>query len=213
METTKLIDSLTKNLKPVRRLIHPIKRAVIWFVSSLLFVSLGIYWSGILQRFSPESANTFFILETITILWFTFSTACLAFLLSVPGRFKPRMIGYALVPLLSWVGLLFIQNGAFFPVFSFKSLSSVPGGCCARDLATLCVVPALIIFSMLRLASPQKRSFIGYVGLLSSFGLAAFGLQFICGALSSPVHVLMFHVSPAVGLSLLGLFFGKVLIK
>ncbi|MBT5954602.1 DUF1109 family protein [bacterium] len=213
METTKLIHSLSKNLKPVRRLMSPIKRAIIWFVISILCVSIGVYWSGILQKFTPESANTFFILESIAILCFTFSASCLAFLLSVPGRFKSNMIWYTLVPLISWIILLIIQSGAFFSIFSVDLLSSTPGGMCPRDLATLCVVPALIIFSMIRLASPQKKSLIGYIGLLSSFGLAAFGLQFTCGALSSPLHVLMFHVSPAVGLALLGIFLGKILIK
>ncbi len=86
--TSKLISQLSRELRPVRRLLNPDARALFWIGSVSL--TLGIY--TLLHGLRPDIAEAFaqptFTTEWVAALLTGVSSATAAFHLSVPGCAK-----------------------------------------------------------------------------------------------------------------------------
>ena len=105
MKTEELIGRLAAELRPVRRLAHPLRRCATWLAFALLVVGAAIVWSGpredLMERLArpQDAAQILFALSTGVL------AAVAAFELSLPDR-AARWALLPVVPALGWVGTM-----------------------------------------------------------------------------------------------------------
>jgi hypothetical protein len=146
----------------------------------------------------------------MTIAAATVATA----LLSAAAAFVSSVPGLERTPLQRWVPLLSL--GAWIGVLT---LSITAGGrigrtdprilhvACIVQISLLALVPAWMLFAMLRRALPLERRWSSGLATLAAVALAASGTQFIC-PIDDPLHLLVGHAVPVAALALAGAFLG-----
>jgi hypothetical protein len=173
--TQQLIESLAKDLEPVRRLRPPLVRAVLWLaiVASVaavllaLFAHLDIFlgrWNGhALEMISPLLTGILGVLA--------------AFHISIPGRSR-WWLAAPLPALAVWLATSgygcyrhWLEQGA-------DGWHVGNSGRCFMFILAVSVPLALFLFFMLRSARPLIPRQVASMGALGVAGLAAFLLQF-----------------------------------
>lgn len=198
--TDQLIEQLSEELRPVRRLPAPGVRALLWLALCgalcaaliLLFAHPAMY----LSRFAvPRIA-----VETIATGLTAIAATLAAFELSVPDR-SPRWAWLPVPPFLVWLGasgLGCLQNG-----FSLGGPGALIGhsGHCFRFIVAVSVPLSLGLFWRLRRARPIDPLPVAALGTLATAASAAFLIQFFHN-FDVTVIDLAFHLA-AVGLIVL----------
>jgi hypothetical protein len=198
MQTEQLIQSLTAQLQPVKRMPAPALRALGWLgaagVIGLLLVrryaNLGLFMDRLqIPHIALEWAGS--SLTAITAI-------VVAFVLSIPGRSR-HWAWLPLAPFALWLGASGI--GCF---NNDLGLGPLPGGesaGCFMFIAAVSVPLALALFWMLRRAHPIAPLPVALFGTLGVAATAASLLQFF-HPFDATLLDLMFHLA-AVGLVML----------
>lgn len=210
MNTKKFIDRLVHSARAVKPLASPEKRVGAWLLIAVICLFIGIILTGFSPRYTELWSSPLQLIETIAILLTTLAAAVIAFFLSVPGRFKGRMLWFIVVPFLVWCGSIGFRIWEMYGTVGVKQIMAVTGYACVTDLFFLGLIPSILIFVMVGLAAPLKKGATGMFAVMAGIGLAAFGLQFTCNLLSDPLHVWIFHVLPVIGIGVCGFFVGKL---
>jgi len=213
VKTSDLIKSLSREVKPVKRLAAPHWRFFAWLFLACTSVLVGILLMGPRGDLGARFIEWSFWIECATLFVATVVSAYAAFLMSVPGMKFSRWL--TLVPLISlifWLVLLGYRmlSGALSgdPQAITCSASSI----CAQDILILAWLPSAILIIMIRRAAPIRLALNGLFILLSAGAVAALGTQFVCCD-SSPMHALLWHFVPVVVIALLGWWIGKKVLR
>jgi len=202
MESTHLIDLLSTELAPVKRLRPPFVRALIWLGAVGLFLGIIIWVSGLRPDLSVQMDKTRFIAETTAILLTGIIAAFAAFRAAIPGT--PGWTLLTPVPtLLLW--LLFLGKGCLDDLDSGRFAWAISTHC-LQQIGWTGLVSGVPMLVMLRRAAPLQRVPLAVLAGLASASLAAFAMS-LYHSYDTSVIVLISH-----GLIISGLVVGFGLI-
>lgn len=202
MDSTRLIDLLSTELPPVRRLRPPEVRALGWLSVTGLFLGLIIWTNGLRPDFDRMAAQPRFLGETAAILLTGITAALAAFKLSVPGT-APALRYLPLLPLTGW--LLLIGKGCL----DDANAGTLYWGISTHCLQQICwtgLVSGVPMLLMLRRAAPFERLPLALLAGLASASLAAFAMS-LYHSYDTSLIVLLSH---GLIMALLTLGFGLV---
>lgn len=213
MEINDLIHKLSQNVKPVRRLPPVSILLLVWLAGALLCLFWGVRMVGCRLDLGMRCCEPTFILESVLLLSAAIFAAASALAMSVPGTtgtYLLRRLTFVFLGL--WILVLFYRAGQWITEQGYSALPAGLEGYCPLDLFLLGLLPALLLLVLLRRAAPLDLGWSGILALLAVGSLAAFGVQFTC-VFGSPIHVLIYHALPVIGLGLTGYFLGRWLLR
>jgi Negative regulator of sigma F len=171
MDTNQLIRILADDVRPVRRLPHPMARAAVWFAISVPYVVaiVAAYeWAGYAATLPIDWP---FLIEELATVATAVTAAIAAFCCIVPGRDR-RIAFLPIVPLAVWLASLGRECAAEWLRVGANSLSFRVGWECLPPAALIGVVPAIVLVAMLRRGAPlYPRSTV----MLGALAVAALG--------------------------------------
>jgi len=207
--TPDLIDALSANLAPVRRLRPPVTRAACWLLLAALLLAVLAVSQGIRPDLSQRLREPTFILSMSGALLTGVLAAVAAFMLSLPDRSRVCLLlpAPALLLWLSTIGYQCLTN--------WVSLepNGIRLGETARCFATLVLTSSplsLAMLLMLRYAAPLRPTGVTLTGSLAVAAITATALS-LFHELDATVMILMWNLGTAalfVGLG--GAFGGKM---
>jgi len=204
------INNLTSQLKPVKPSAAPMTRFILWFgfcFSAVLMTMLG------LQDFRPgfvsQLGHIHFLSETGMSLLPLLSAGLISYYLSIPGHnITSKWLYWAILPF--GLFLLFILLG----VAGYNSLESSMLGkrsFCHIEVFVLSWIPISFMGYQMKKSYPLVNFrflfLVGLAGACIPMGL----MQVAC--MHIPLHILNFHIAPALGVILIFLFLGKRFIR
>jgi hypothetical protein len=207
--TTRLIEALSAQAMPVRRLRPPLVRAGAW----LLVAALVMVLLALLYGFRPDLAGRLrqpdFALALVGALLTGVLAAVAAFHVSLPDRSRAWLL-LPLPPLVLWVST--IGYGCLTDWVSIGP-EGVEFGATLQCFATLLIasVPSsVVLLVMLRHTARLQPSVVAMAGGLASAGLAAVALM-LFHEIDASVLVLLWNIGVAALLVALAGLFGRSL--
>lgn len=205
--TPDLIESLSKNLKPVRRLRPPVTRAVCWLLLAAVVVGLVAVSQGIRPDLATRIHDPSFAAGMIGAILTGVFAAVAAFLVSLPDRSRL----WLLLPAPAVV--LWLANVGYQCLTQWVSMGpdGVGLGETSRCLATLVLTGlplSLAMVIMLRYAAPLRPTAVTFMGSLSVAAITATALSLFHSG-DATLMIIMFNIGTAVLFVGLGGLFGR----
>lgn len=208
MKSDALIDALVSDLKAVRRLPSAAARARYWSALASVSVASGTWALGTRADLRQRLGQPAFWWEALALLTLSWCAARSAFQLSVPGAADSRHArGLPWLVVLVW---LFSIVARYFG--GAHDHAQLAGWTCVERMLWLALLPALLLFVMLRKAAAFDRPWTSLLALLAAAALGMLGTQVVC-AKDDPTHVLFWHFAPVLVLTLAGGCAGKWLLS
>ncbi|RME62002.1 MAG: DUF1109 domain-containing protein [Candidatus Dadabacteria bacterium] len=201
-----LIDKLVEDLKPTKKVFSPARAGVKWALIALLCLLAGLSFTGIRENLSEVLSSPFLLLETVLLILFAIFASAWAFTLSVPGAEKK--INCILPALTISTFLILLGLRAYLYGINWKTVSPSFGFGCTASVVLFGVVPAFILFAIIKRSAPVKPGLAGAVALLAGFSIGVIGIQFSCHQ-TDPMHILVWHLLPVLFVGLVGVKLGK----
>ncbi len=206
MKTEHLIEKLIQTNRPVKRLTTPVLSFLKWAFVSMLCMGVGVSLFGLISDLESVVFQNGFTFQFLCSLMLALMSALSAFILSVPDEEKTWVNILPLATLALW--LLSISQSFYFN----EIIKGGIGVNCVRDIVVLSIVPAALLFAMLRRAAPLNKGKVGTFAALSVASLGALGTQFICHN-DDPLHLILWHYLPVLFIGFSGFFLGKFLLN
>lgn len=205
--TPDLIESLSKNLKPVRRLRPPVMRAACWLLLAAVVVGLLAVSQGIRPDLAARVHDPSFAAGMIGAILTGVLAAVAAFLVSLPDRSRLWLLlpAPAVVLWLSNIGYQCLSDWVSF------GPAGVSIGEATRCLATLVLTSlplSLAMLVMLRYAAPLRPTAVTCMGSLSVAAITATALSLFHSG-DATLMIIMFNIGTAVMFVGLGGLFGR----
>ncbi|EFI52745.1 DUF1109 domain-containing protein [Afipia sp. 1NLS2] len=209
--TPDLIESLSKNLKPVRRLRPPVTRAACWLLLATVVVGLVAVSQGIRPDLATRIHDLSFAAGMIGAILTGVLAAVAAFLVSLPDRSRL----WLLLPAPAVV--LWLANIGYQCLTQWVSMGpdGVGLGETSRCLATLVLTGlplSLAMVIMLRYAAPLRPTAVAVMGSLSVAAITATALSFFHSG-DATLMIIMFNIGTAMMFVGLGGLFGRRMIQ
>ena len=212
MSTEDLIQQLTHDLQPVRRLRPVAVRIAGWLVVAVASLGLGLSVMGIRRELGDAVDRTDFAIESVLLIVTALSAAVGALLVSVPGadrirhlRVLPIVVGTATVLWALGDLLMAAATGAPAGVMT-------PGWYCVYTTAGIAAIPSVVLFVMIRRAAPLHAARAGFLALLATAAVGVIGANFMC-PYDRPLHMLLWHAAPLMLFAGLGAGLGTWLLR
>ncbi len=198
-----LIAALVSDLRPVRPLANPTRRAVRFGAVACGAVGAAVSLAGARQDLAARLRDAAFLGETALLLA-SFGAATWSALAScVPGAAWRGTRSWLMAALGAWLALIAARY-ALQPNVTAIGV----GLACVRRMLLFGIVPACVLMLMLRRAAPLERGTSGFLACLSAGSLAVLGTRLLC-AKEDALHVLFFHFTPLVALAVSGSLLGR----
>lgn len=215
MDTNELIDALTRDLQPVRRLQAPCMRAAALCGFALAAVAAVIHvlggprpdWRDVLH--SPALMAGDLLMPVAGFL-----AAVAAFILAVPDTKIRRPVVLLLgLATLAWAGICLKAAAAVTLQDIHAEFHEIAeSAACVKALVFMSAIPLAASFFMALRAAPVWRGWAGYALTLSMASFGAFGMRFFCPS-DAPSHLMLWHFLPVVILSVFGGLLGRVILR
>jgi len=204
-----LIQSLSKNLNPIKKPGNILIASGIWLLVSWLYVifaaiQIGPIRVGALQALTQSSH---FALESTTGLMVSGLFCLLAFRESIPGRDNDQIMWLAILVAAVWVGIhiIGIITPALEPSMEGKRAH------CVMEAFFYSIPPLLLGYSWIFRRYPLNTIRTGvYLGI-SAGAIPALLMQFAC--MYKPMHILSHHIAPIMVITLIGALTGFLFSK
>jgi hypothetical protein len=187
MTEQQLIHRLVGDLRPVRRLPSPARRAATWMVVAIVYVLATSLALGLRADIAETLERPRFLTEAGALLVVAGAAALWAFHRSIPGR---TTLVYKLVAVFAGVAW-------FASVRSHPAADGSSGWACVLRLMFLGGVPALVGLGLLRRANPLEPGLVYRMGVVAAGALALIGARLVCSR-DGTEHLLLWHALPAV---------------
>jgi hypothetical protein len=187
---------------------HPVKRFLIWAVSSILLLIAGVLIVGPAHNiFSSRPLTDTFFFPAVAMLCISLTCTLSAFVMSIPNAEDRKFSILPIFVVIFWVGLM---------TYMFASVDleeSSPGLLCVIKIIELSVAPGALLFFMLKKAAPMRTGLIGLFAALGALGFGEIGVQFLCQKSLLETHVVVWHLLPVCVLALAGVVIGRTIFK
>lgn len=210
MQTEALIHILAEDATPVRRLLPPERRALLWLGATMVYLVGAVFAIGLRPDVAETVRDPRALLEIGAALATGMLAAMAAFCAACPGRPLWER-GLPLPAVILWLGVLadsVLETWPSAPSHAITMQATVAG---LVDLLLLSVPPALLLLAMLRRGVPIVPMVTGALAMLAAASLVAAALRFVHPEDAS-VTLLVWHFGPVVLLSLLGAVIGPRLL-
>lgn len=208
METDKLIADLVKELKPVKPAPSLLALFVQWLAAFAVYIALLVYCLDVRPDIGLQSQKPLYVAEIAILALLLVASAFSISVLSFPDMHQKRWAAWMPVALLfllaSVIGLEWLGNVPQLPAHN--------GIECLKCILFSSVIPACFVFYRLSKMASTSPMLAGYVALLSSSSLGCLALR-LSEPTDSVSHLVLWHYLPMLGLSILGLFLGKKILK
>lgn len=209
--TPDLIKSLSKNLKPVRRLRPPVTRAACWLLLAAVVVGLLAVSQGIRPDIMSRIHDPSFAAGIVGAVLTGVLAAVAAFLVSLPDRSRL----WLLLPAPAVV--LWLSNIGYQCLGDWVSIGpdGVSIGEATRCLATLVLTSlplSLAMLVMLRYAAPLRPTAVTCMGSLSVAAITATALSLFHSA-DATLMIIMFNIGTAMMFVGFGALFGRRMLQ
>ncbi|MBT3938241.1 MAG: DUF1109 family protein [Pelagibacterales bacterium] len=176
--TDDLISQLTRNLPPVTRLGHPLKRLLKWFMVALpLSLLLGALVDQQHLSMARKSVQDLRFFVDFGIIFTTALTAGYATLSSAqPGRSQYIWL-LPVLPFLIWLSLIGESCIQLIDQIGSTQFSLIPHWSCYSSVIATGFVPALLMVVMLKRSAVLRLSHTILLGTLATSALGAIGLH------------------------------------
>jgi hypothetical protein len=202
-----VIARLARDARPVAPLPSPSARWITWALKAAAAAAIVTILLGLRHDVVARLRDPRFIVAALVTLAVALSAAAGAFVLSVPGAGSRRVV--RAVPLLAasaWAALLWLRlSTAGEPVTQLAATPWHPA--CVLLILSVGTLPGIWLFAMLRRAAPLQPLWTGALAALASLAFGALGTQFVC-PIDAPGHQLLWHFTPVVLITFVGLALG-----
>jgi hypothetical protein len=208
--TDALVDALTRDLAPVRRLPGVATRTAAWLVLATLVTAPTALAIGARPDLAHKLSEPSYLAEGAALVVAFVAAARCAFRLGIPGL-APTALA-STIPAVAWsIWALHVAHRWATSSAEFAAMAWTGGLPCVARLVALAAVPAALGVGMLRRAAPQQRGWAGLCVALAAGAIAMLGTQAICPR-DAAGHVLAWHVAPLAATALIGAALGRRLL-
>lgn len=210
METEQLIKQLAVQSKPVKRLLHPLPRTMIWFATAIAYGAVVAFVMGLRSDLSQRLGETRFMIEIAGALLTSMMAAAGAFCASCPGR--PLWERLAALPFLAvWLGSLGQGCWQAWMQFGEAGLRITPDLVCLPIIAAISILPGIVMLLMIRAGAPVSPITTAVLGTLGVAALAATVLR-LTHLPDASIMVLVWQVGSVAVLTLVAGLLGRRLL-
>ncbi|MCB0354464.1 MAG: DUF1109 domain-containing protein [Bdellovibrionales bacterium] len=207
-DTKKLIEDLagdTESLTPA----PPVRaRFFAWMAISCICLSVGVVFAHPRRDLQELITDPMFLVEAISIISTALFAGLTALILSVPGLSFGKAKRAFLWSVIGWV-ISFTIAVSYRISFSPQNMQHFTHGfLCSRTLILFSLVPAVALFGLVRIASPQQMYAAGFFLLLSAGLIGTLGVELTCPS-DDFLHIVIFHFLPPVVLGAVGMVVGR----
>jgi hypothetical protein len=204
--TQALIDSLSRDLSPVRPLRNPLIRTALWVALLVPYTALVIIVLGFLLKRPISTLDRPFLMEQTFALLTGITAAMAAFASTIPGRKRTYLLSPVL-PLIAWLGTLGKNCLATGPL-------AITGHnvWCFPFVIILGTAPAILLCKMLRRGAPLTPNVTAGLGALAAAGVGNFCVRLVHQE-DVTLMLLIWHVGGVFLLSVLTATAGRYLLN
>lgn len=190
-ETQQLIEGLAGDLKPVKCMKHPFKRALLWVLISGVYVYLVISYLGLRPDFTMKLSDPAFLFELFLAFTMSMSGVMSSYWLCVPD-----MRGQTWMPVVS-VTLFTVLFGWLFLQLSveFEFLEQMHFSHCLVDGTIFGLIPAALIVFLSMQGKTTRPMLMVFMNVIAASGIGYMGLRLTCGC-DDTSHIVMHHIVP-----------------
>jgi hypothetical protein len=211
VNTDQLIERLVADVRPVRRLLDPTERAALWMAVALVSIAGGVAYFGVRRDIATIWFDVEFVGRGLLLVATMWLAVVSAFRMAVPGaerrafaRWWPiAALGVVLAVLAAEVIAAAIMGNAGSPLRAVH---------CIQKVALVGVVPAVVAVVLVRRAWAAEPKWTLVLGMLGSGAAGALTAELSC-PIHAPLHILLWHMLPVVGVAALGVVLGNALIR
>ena len=187
-----MIDALSNDVAPVRRLWRPSTRLTLWIAAQVALCIYVFSSNGIRGDIQPQLASPLFASEIPLLILSIVFLAVAAITAAVPGSERWGLARLGLATMLAALALL-----ALHPVDTSLSIDTFVGHGfpCAVSTAMLSVLPTIWLLVATLRGFPLAPSRAGLIGGAAGFLVGFTMMRFLC-ILDDPLHVLAWHWLP-----------------
>lgn len=204
-QTDLLIDRLTADLAPVRRLPRPWVRAGLWLAAAAALIGVQVAIQGLRPDLPLRLRDWGFWIDVACSLGGGVAAALAAFHLAQPGR----SLWWAAAPapfLALWIGGLLAESGG--RMLFGDGLVFGTSWHCVQVIVQTSVPLVILALWMLKRAFPETPTLAACLGAVAAAFLTSGGLSLYHG-LDSGVMVLVWHGGAAAAVTLAGALAGR----
>ena len=191
MNTDRLIESLARDIEPVRRLRRPWVRAALWSLAASLYAIVLTLPLTSSHEFAVNTAHRGFVAQQAAAIVMAFCALVAAFASVVPG-YSRAVLALPAIGVSTWLAALVSRVPQEWHAVRLAGLADPHELLCVPTIALTAVPPALALVFMLRQGVPLSPRFSMALSLL-----AAAGLTNVVTCLASPhqsaIAVLVWH--------------------
>lgn len=194
INTDRLIERLAAEVRPVRRLVDPTRRAALWTAVALVCVAVGVVYFGVRHNLGAAMGSATYVAR-VGLLGATMWLAVVsAFRMAVPGY--ERRVWARWWPLVA-LGALMAVTAAELTTAAVLGQAGAPLAhwTCVRKLALVGAVPAVFAILLIERAAPLDPVWTALLGMLAAGSAGALTSELAC-PLREPMHVMLWHVLP-----------------
>lgn len=212
MSTEDLIQQLTGDLQPVRRLRPLVVRVAGWFVVALASLGLVMLLMGVRRELGDAADRADFAIEAALLIVTALSAAVGALIVSIPGAERTAFV--RLLPVVVGTATIVWALGEWM----FAAATGAPTGRltfawhCVYKTASVAAIPSVLLFLMVRRAAPLHAARAGFLVLLATAAVGVLGANIICPN-DRPLHMLLWHAAPLMLFAGLGAALGTWLLR
>lgn len=204
MDIDALIDGLSDEIKAVKVMAHPFKRAIPWIIISLLYLSVSIGLIGFRPDIGIKIGDANFVFEIILVLAMSIKAGLCAIWLCVPDmRGQKWMLAVPVSLFLSfivWTGLRVLLEP--------MEILHMHWHTCYTAFIVFGAIPALMIFILSMAGRTTHPYILSGMNTLAVGGLGYIGLRLVC--MSEDIgHALAYHILPFAVLGLVSSIIGR----
>ena len=212
MSTEDLIQQLTSDLQPVRRLRPLAVRVAGWFVIALASLGLVMILMGVRRELGDAADRADFAIEAALLIVTALSAAVGALMVSIPGadlgklaRSLPIVVGTTTIV---WaLGDLLVASATGAPTGRLTFAWH-----CVYKTASVAAIPSVALFMMVKRAAPLHAARAGFLAILATAAVGVLGANIICPN-DRPLHMLLWHAAPLMLFAALGAGLGTWLLR
>lgn len=208
VDTERLIQSLARDVAPVRPLRRPSVRAAVWVAGAAAYLAVLIAVMSPRDDLGTRAQDTQFLFEQGAALLMGVTAAAAALASVVPGARLRLLLLLPVASLAVWLGLIGVRTLQDAQTLGLSRALQVNWRCVTAILAGA-AVPAVVMARMLRRGAPLTPRLTAGLG-----GLAAAGLGNLAVCLSHPHGVdLIWHAGTVLLLAVLAARVGASLLR
>jgi hypothetical protein len=208
MRTDELIVDLARRGDAVTPLRPPVVRFAWWAIAATGILAIAVAWRGPREDLAAVLSQPRYAATGLATLATAWIAAAAAFVMSVPGAARSRMVRVGpLVAAACWMGLA--GAGLMTGASTWRALAHEPIVlACVLKTLVFASVPGVVLVALLRRAAPLEGAWTLALAALGALALGAVGTQIYC-PIDESAHMIAGHVVPVLVLASATAVFGR----